>query len=651
MKRLAVVASGWHYPLHFFQKMAEQKIPAGWNVDLFCISHRDPSFSANEKKEMLEQLGTTRRERYDRELYARVATVEEIRALGWDYALEPNTIGDWGNTNQWLEKHDYRAYDKFLFTHDDNFILTDTVFTDILPQDDWLILGNSDGHTSRRLRRWLHLPKEFTIRGSFEFFTREMMDIIGGTFDLSEVKLNREGKVGTSGAFGELSDWNNTVTPLITLIEEKKLRPRIKFLSKHYRMSRYCLEGERGFISRTEPLNTAEEERGLDAVESYYAKPKLVYLSTARIPDDWAHVLQILTMCEGFADAGAAVELVVPRRAQTSATDPFAYAGVKPNFTITRLPCLDFFPGTQGKFFYWLRTLSFFIAAKLYLASKRYDVLYTREHQAGLFFRDFIYEVHAVPKANDALYRRLWNRARGLVVLTSFIRDRFAANGIPQERICVAPDAVTVAKFSTTLSKEEAREELGLPNDVYLMGYVGTLKTMQMEKGVACAVHSLKELSADIQLVVVGGESEDIAEYKTLAENEGVAGRVVFIGKVSHAKVPLYLKAFDVVVAPFPDVEHYRFFMSPLKIFEYMAAGVPMIVSDLPSLREVLSEQTAAFIPPADASALAVKVNELRAHSDAAQAMADAAREDARTRFSWDARARAILAFIRAPHA
>jgi len=653
MKRLAVVASGWHFPLHFFQKIAAQKGHAGWEVDLFCISHRDPSFSANEKKEMLARLGTTRREHYDRELYERIATVEEIQALGWDYVLEPNTIGDWGNTNQWLLKHDYRVYDKFLFTHDDNFILTDTMFADILPQEDWLILGNSDGHTSRRLRRWLGLPKEFTIRGSFEFFTREMLDIIDGKFDMSEVKLDREGEVSTSGVFGELSDWNNTVTPLITLIKEKKLRPRIKFLSRYYRMSRYCLEGERGFIHKTEPLNTFEEEQGLDAVELYYAKPKprLVYLSTARVPDDWAHVLQTLTMCEAFADVGAEVELVVPRRSRTSDVNPFAYASVKPNFTITRLFCLDLFPGTQRRFFYWLRTISFFIAAKLYLAHKRYDVLYTREHQAGLFFRGFIYEVHAVPKANDMLYRRLWKRARGLVVLTSFIRNRFVTAGIPQEWIQVAPDAVMVSKFSTPLSKKEARIELRLPNNAYLMGYVGTLKTMRMEKGVACAVHSLGELPPEVHLVVVGGETEDIAEYKTLAEKEGVAGRVVFVGKVAHAKVPLYLKAFDIVVAPFPDFEHYRFFMSPLKIFEYMASGVPMIVSDLPSLREVLSERTAAFIPPADASALAKKVLELRAHPEAAQTMAEAAKEDARARFSWSARARAILRFIKMHYA
>jgi len=271
MKRLAVVASGWHFPLHFFERIAAQKIPDGWSVDLFCISHRDPSHGVQEKRQTLEKLGYDRRALYDRLLYANIATVPALESLGWKYILEPNHIGDMGNVNQWLERNDYRAYDKFLFTHDDNFILTDRIFLDVLPQDDWLILTNSDGHAKGLKRTLLGIPKEFSIRGSFEFFTREMMDILGGKFEMSAVTLTREGEVTTGEDFSDLSDWNNTTTALFELIEKKKLQKRVKPLSKFYRMSIYCLEGERGFIHKTEALNTKEEDRGLDAVERFYS--------------------------------------------------------------------------------------------------------------------------------------------------------------------------------------------------------------------------------------------------------------------------------------------------------------------------------------------------------------------------------------------
>lgn len=270
MKRLAVIAGGWHFPIAFFEQLASQKIPKGWEVDMFLVSHRDPSYAVEEKKDTLPNLGYDRRGLYDRILYRKVATVADIEALGWKYALEPNTMGDWGNTNQWLEKNNYKKYDKFLITHDDNFILTDRMFIDILPQEDWLILTNSTGNAQRRLREWLRLPKKLSLRGSFEFFTREMMDYMGGKFDLSDTTLTREGETTTTGSFSELSDWNTTVFPLQRLIEENGLESRIKALSPYYRMSKYCLEGERGYIHKTEKSNTKEEEKGLDMVEEYY---------------------------------------------------------------------------------------------------------------------------------------------------------------------------------------------------------------------------------------------------------------------------------------------------------------------------------------------------------------------------------------------
>lgn len=373
---------------------------------------------------------------------------------------------------------------------------------------------------------------------------------------------------------------------------------------------------------------------------------KIAYITSARIPDDWAHVLQILTMCESFANAGVEVTLLAPKRANTRSTDPFEYASVKKNFTIKKLPCLDLFPGTNSTFFFYLRTITFLVSARLYLLFHSGRIMYTREHLASLFFRDFIYELHSRPDAGKGLYKRLWKKARGFVVLTSFMKQTLVTAGVTSDHIHVAPDAVRFGEFASTLTKREARRKFDLSENTYLYGYVGTLKTMQMEKGVACGIDALRSLPENMQFIVVGGESEDIAEYKAYALEKGVQDRVVFIGKVQRRDVPQYLNAFDAVVAPFPDFEHYRLYMSPLKIFEYMAAGIPMIVSDLPSLREVLTGETAYFIPPADSDALAKAVLDLKSHPEHARLLAEAAQESAKKEFTWDARARGILAFI-----
>ncbi|HUO50623.1 MAG TPA: glycosyltransferase family 4 protein [Candidatus Paceibacterota bacterium] len=371
---------------------------------------------------------------------------------------------------------------------------------------------------------------------------------------------------------------------------------------------------------------------------------KICYLSSARIPDDWGHVLQIMQMCEAFAQNGHEVTLLVPRRGKTLKQDPYAYAGVAPIFKIQRLVCIDFFPGTTSLFFYVLRTLSFYLSVKFYLLRQSFDLFYTREPLVTLFIFGCVYEIHSPPK-DSSRTRRALLRTRGLVALTSSIKNILVQRGYPEDRIIVEHDAVKAEKFQTGYTKTQARTKCAIPEDQYVIGYVGTLKTMGMEKGVACTIRALLELPDNVHFWVVGGEANDIAEYAKLATDLGVHDRVHLVGKVPHAQVSEYLAAFDVVVAPFPDFEHYRLYMSPLKIFEYMVAKVPMVVSDLPSLRDVLDERTAVLIPPAGEHALATAIQEFQANPSRAANIANAAYELVISHYSWRARAERIMSF------
>ena len=248
-KRLAVVVSSWHFPIFFYDRLVRQKLPKGWSVDYFAISHRDPSYALEEKKAKV--LGNSQREKLDKILYQSIATVNDIKRLGIEYIEKPNTIGDWGNSNQWLDEHDYKKYDLLLFTHDDNLILNGNWFKDIITDEafsEWEILANSAG-----------MPKGM-IRGSCEFFKPSFLDKIGGKFDLSEVTLNRVGETTVSENTAELYDWNATVYPLMMFIVMHEIK--VGYLSPSYRVSGYVIEGERGYISNTHGANTVEEETG-----------------------------------------------------------------------------------------------------------------------------------------------------------------------------------------------------------------------------------------------------------------------------------------------------------------------------------------------------------------------------------------------------
>jgi len=249
-KKIAVVASGWHFPSQFYEGMKRQKVPKGWEIDFFCISHRDPKHAIKEKAD--DKFDDSQRGKLDAKLYERIVDKKYIEMLGWNYKEYPNTIGDWGNSNQWLDENDYSDYDLLLFTHDDNFIIHNRVFADAIEDANfkkWDIMANSCGMPFGHLR------------GSFEFFKPSVLKKLGGKFDLSEVTLTREGETTAHNTREELNDWNSTVYPMMKFIEEQKLR--VAFLSPCYRVSAYCIEGERGYISKTHGANTEREEEGL----------------------------------------------------------------------------------------------------------------------------------------------------------------------------------------------------------------------------------------------------------------------------------------------------------------------------------------------------------------------------------------------------
>ena len=117
---------------------------------------------------------------------------------------------------------------------------------------------------------------------------------------------------------------------------------------------------------------------------------------------------------------------------------------------------------------------------------------------------------------------------------------------------------------------------------------------------------------------------------------------VLFAGEIAPKDVPSSLAACDVLVMPFPDLLHYRQNMSPLKMFEYMASGRPIIASDLPTVRDVLSEKTCIFCTPGDVQSLRDALEWVKANPEEAAARAAKAHELVK-RHTWEERMKRIL--------
>lgn len=382
---------------------------------------------------------------------------------------------------------------------------------------------------------------------------------------------------------------------------------------------------------------------------------KLIYIANARIPTEKAHGIQIMQMLNAFANSQSQipnskldVELVIPWRFNPIKQGPFEYYDVPQNFKIIKIPSLDLV--VLGVIGFLIQSFSFAIGATFYTLLKRADIIYSRD-ELPLFCLSFLgkknlfWESHTAKK--NFIVKRVLKKCQGIIVITKGLKNFYVKEyGINPDKILVAPDGVDIEKFQVPSSKFKIREKFGLPSlDKNLIGYVGMLKTMGMEKGIGTAIDSLKFLDENCILVLVGGHSEDIVFYKNLSERLGLSNRVLFTGYVRHQLVPLYLKSFNILIAPFPDLEHYRFYMSPLKIFEYMASGVPIVASDLPSLGEILNENNAVLVESNNPEALANGIKKVLQDKELADKISRQAFQDVQ-QYTWQKRTRKIIEFI-----
>ncbi len=271
MNKILVVATGWHFSSHFYETMVKQIVPEGWEVDYYCVAHRTPEDenTISEKESIRNSTAEDFLTQLDQLMYEYPITTKQIEDFGWKFELEENTVGDMECFNQWSEHHDYKDYDFILVTHDDNLILSDQLFVDIIGgvevykpieesrygahqfnvesvklDNDWMFLDN--GYTQS-------LPKAFTPRGSFSFYKKELVDMLpDNKFNMYENGgygiVYRQGETASVGYDG-IKAWNTHAGTFRDFLYEGNLVDNTRWLSNMKRVSRYCIEGERGFIS------------------------------------------------------------------------------------------------------------------------------------------------------------------------------------------------------------------------------------------------------------------------------------------------------------------------------------------------------------------------------------------------------------------
>lgn len=240
-----------------------------------------------------------------------------------------------------------------------------------------------------------------------------------------------------------------------------------------------------------------------------------------------------------------------------------------------------------------------------------------------------------------ALERRVWRAADRVLAVTGVLRDMVAAKGVPRERIEVIQNGVVLARFGPSPRPPAP--------DPVVLGFVGFVRTWHGLDAV------LREMQADrdgptLALTVIG-DGPARAELEVLAGELGLSNRVRFTGLVDHHAVPGHVAGFDIALQP--RVVAYA---SPLKIFDYMAAGRAIVAPDQPNIREILEHGRTALLfdpdaPPDDPRSMWHAIRQLAADATLRARLGENARKELEARdYTWAGNAHRVAALATRTH-
>lgn len=224
--------------------------------------------------------------------------------------------------------------------------------------------------------------------------------------------------------------------------------------------------------------------------------------------------------------------------------------------------------------------------------------------------------------------RQVLRAATRVLVVTTVLADMLVAEGVERDRIAVVPNGVDLDHYPSTAPRDD--EEV-------VVGFTGFFRAWHGLDGLVDALAD-GAMPARTRLLLVGdGPARD--DVVARAAQRGVSDRVTVTGAVSREAIPDHVRAMDICVQPAATS-----YASPLKLFEYMAAGRAIVAPDQPNLREVLThDRDAVLFPPGDTAAMTAAIVALARDAERRRQLGASARHTLETAgYTWAANAERV---------
>lgn len=233
----------------------------------------------------------------------------------------------------------------------------------------------------------------------------------------------------------------------------------------------------------------------------------------------------------------------------------------------------------------------------------------------------------------------------GILPISKPLEQACIALGFPHHGSCILPSGVDVSRFSSVPSMEDARRALGIDAKFTLYAFAGRFQ--EAWKGRDTLLGLASRLEGDERLYLVGDLGGGIEAFKHEAKKQGVdLGKVIFAGHVEPSSIPVHLAAADLFLLPNSGKEPIgREHTSPIKLFEYLAVGRPIVASDLPSIREVLDETNSCLFAADNAEACLLACRSIISDKARGEVLVRLGKEKVAA-YDWKSRVSKLVAFV-----
>ena len=372
-------------------------------------------------------------------------------------------------------------------------------------------------------------------------------------------------------------------------------------------------------------------------MEQVIQSMKLAYLANVRYPSERAHAAQITHMCQAFAENGIETDLFVNRRSKATKSEIDTHFDLNSKFKVVQISHSWFYPRIKASFYVseLLFVLSF-VSTKKY---KSYEIVYTRSEWIVWSLSFFVPHKKLIWESHEAKFnfaaRSVLRKKIKTVVISEGIFETYEKSGVSKEQMIVAHDGIDESFFEPMISQLDARNRLGLDPSAKIAIYIGGFDVW---KGVETFFGAQKSCS-EVTFVAIGGSSEQVSKYQKQYP------AVNFLGQKPYSELRFNQQAADVLVIPNTATNSLsEKYTSPLKLFAHMASGIPIVASNISSIKTVTADLVTLFEPD-DSVALAAAIKAVLQNYEEKKLQAQALKKVS-LRYTWHERVKNIYKFL-----